>query len=174
MFVQRVALEAVPSYAIVDRTVITETLRSLNAGDLREELDRTFRRLEIQQPALAEFVSAELGHIEGATGQALAYFLFLVVYLCFEDAFGQRLGRVVDEDVDSGLQRLITDGELRRSTCGGESYSEDAIALGQPALMTLVNEECDRAADATPDVDRIFESLLVEVLVLTQAVAPAH
>ena len=58
------------------------------------------------------------------------------------------------------------------------SYSEDAIAVGQPALIGLLRTEVDRAVQEQPDapweaLDPFYESLLVMVLVLTHAVAPA-
>jgi hypothetical protein len=172
MFVQRVALETVPGYAVVDQATVAHVLRSLTGADLRSELDRVFRRVELQQPALGEFISGELDAIDGAAGQALAYFLFLVVYEAFEEAAGPRLGVITHSDLERCFNRLIVDGEVRRASCDGHSYSEDVIALGQPALMALINDECDRASEMTPDVDRIFEGLLVELLVLTEAVAP--
>jgi len=172
MFVQRVALDSVPAYAVVDEGVVAGVLREITEGDLRVQLDAVFRRVELQQPALAEFIGGELSAIEGAPGQALSYFLLLVVYHCFEEAFGPRVGTLASEDIERIFQRLVVDGEVRRQSCRAGSFSEDVVALGQPALMRLVSDECDRAAEAVPDIDRIFESMLIEVLALTEAVAP--
>ncbi|MDD9938349.1 MAG: hypothetical protein OXT09_32370 [Myxococcales bacterium] len=172
MFIQRVALEQVPTYAVVEQPVVADVLQELTGGDLRAHLDQVFRRVEMQQPALGELISGELAAIEGAPGQALAYFLLLVVYRSFEEAFGTRLGEISDVDIERVFQRLVVDGEVRRQSCTAGSFSEDMVAVGQPALMALIGEECDRAAETAPDVDRIFEALLIEVLALTEAVAP--
>jgi hypothetical protein len=74
------------------------------------------------------------------------------------------------------LDRLIADGELR-SGGAGAFYSEDAIAVGQPALVGVLRDEVDRAVRDDPEapweaLDAFYESLLVMVLVFTQAVAP--
>jgi hypothetical protein len=173
MFVQPVALEAVPSYAVVERPVLVDALQELTGeGDLRGRLDGVYRRLEHQQPALAELIGAELSEVEGPAGQALLYFLFLLVYLAFDRAFPARVQAVDAQDLQTALARLIADGEVRESHCPARSYSEDAIAQGQPALMGLSNRELNRAGPDTPGLDAIFEALLLEVLVLSHAVAP--
>jgi len=173
MFVQRVALEAVPDYAVVEHGVLVGTLSDLTAhGELRSRLDTVYRRLESEQPALAEFIAGELSEVDGAAGQALSYFLFLLVYLSFERAFPSRLQEVASGDLRVALERLIIDGEMRERHCPENSYSEDAIALGQPALMKFINAELERAADELSAAENLFEALLLEVLVLTEAVAP--
>jgi hypothetical protein len=171
MWVAAGALEPVPSHAVVDETTVTSVLRQLTAGDaLRVELDATFRRLELRHPALAELLAGELAEIESGASQALGYFLFLTVYLAFEQRFGARLGPIAHLQLDAALQRLVTDSEVRER-CAPQTCSEDVLALGQPALMQLIDREIRKASD-TDALVPMFEVLLVELLVLSEAVAP--
>lgn len=182
MFIPQVALEPVPDHAEVEQDALTAVLRRMTAsqGALRGTLEDGFRALEREQPALSEFLSAELAQLEHPAAQTLSFFLFVVVYLAFTDAFGPRVQPVSAAELDSTLCRLIADGELRHSGVAKESYSEDLVALGQPALMRLLREEIDRAIEQVPDrnawksVDPLYEVLLVEILVLSHAVAPVQ
>lgn len=176
MFLQRVALEPVPQYAVVDEQVVAHVLRGLTAsGELKHELSGAFRQLEVRQPALAECLGEELAEVERASTQTLTYFLFLVIYLCFEHAFGERLGTVTAAELDATIERLLTDGELRQQALREGSYSEDVVALGQPALVRLIDSELSRAlaAGGQRDAAPVFEALLIEILALTEAVSPA-
>ncbi len=171
MWVAAGALEPVPSHAVVDETTVTSVLKSLTTGDaLRGELDGAFRRLELRHPALAELLAAELADIESGASQALGYFLFLTVYVSFEQRFGARLGPIAHRQLDAALQRLVTDSEVRER-CAPQTCSEDVLAIGQPALMQLIDREIRKAEDSAALVP-MFEVLLVELLVLSEAVAP--
>jgi hypothetical protein len=128
--------------------------------------------LEGEQPALASFLGNELAELEDAAAQALAYFLFLSVFMSFRETFGERLAQVAQDDLDAVLDRLIADSEVRGAACQANSYSEDAIALGQPALMRLVHNELrDGNPDAT-DAEPMLQALLVLIVALTDAVMP--
>jgi hypothetical protein len=103
--------------------------------------------------------------------------LTVVVFRSFEEAFGPRVSVVQLPDVSHMLARLAADGELRAGGAAGCSYSEDAIAIGQPALVGLLRREVDRAVAEDPEapweaLDVFYESLLVMVLVLTHAIEP--
>jgi hypothetical protein len=179
MFVQPVALEPIPEYARVAPAVLTHVLKGMlgDAGTLTTALDDGFRVMERRQPCLAEFIAGELAAIEGQRISAVGYFLAVLIYRSFEEAFGDRLGSVQSGDVLQTVDRLLTDGELRsRDTGDRPSYSEDAIALGQPALISLLRSEIDRVLDEAPDtqsdrIDTLYEMLLVELLALTRVVA---
>ncbi|MDH5671400.1 MAG: hypothetical protein OEZ06_04575 [Myxococcales bacterium] len=172
MLVQRVALHSAPSYAVVEESAIAGVLRQLSGDDLRQKLNVAFRQMERQQPALADFVSDELSEIPGAPIQAMAYFLYVMVYLSFEASCGRGLHVIGKAEIEAALSRLVLDGQMRSETCGEASFSEDAIASSQPALMRLINQELDRAAAESHDVDRLLEGLLVLVLALTESVTP--
>jgi len=180
MFVQPVALAPIPPHARVDQAAITHVLERMSTGHdaLQGTLDGGFRRMEARHPALAEYVAAELSLLEGSAPQTLGYFLCIVVYLAFHDHFGERLGRVRHGDIESTRARLITDGELRDAGTAGDSYSEDVVAVGQPALVRLLRTEIDRALSGAPggtewqEAQPPYEALLVQILALTHAVSP--
>jgi hypothetical protein len=173
MLIQPGALPTVPRHAVVPEQVVMMVLRRLTEREaIQPTLAAVFRRLETQQPALAEFVASELAELEEPQAQALAYFLFLAVFMAFRDAFGARLCTIVREDLESVLDRLVLDGEVRCRACPAESYSEDAVAIGQPSLMRLVRAELG-ADPALSCSDTVLQGLLIEIVALTAAVAPA-
>jgi hypothetical protein len=172
MLITRGALEPGPGYAVVPEHVVTAVLRELGGDDgLRGRLDRAFRRLESEQPALAGFLSTELAHLDTPSAQTAAYFLFLTVCTAFRDTFGQRLAAVAERDLDGALQSLLADGEVRSQMCPARSYSQDVLAQWQPALMRLVHAEIDESRGAA-EVDTVLQVLLVLIVTLTRAVAP--
>lgn len=173
MLIQPGALSPVPSYASVPPQAVAAVLQRLTAvASMQQPLDRAFRRLEAEQPELAGFIAGELSELEQPEAQALGYFLFLLVFLAFEEAFGRRLRRLEAEDLDAAIECLVADGEVRSQTCPAGSYSEDVVAVGQPALMDMLRGEIKAAAERIPEVDPILQALLVEVVALTTAVAP--
>lgn len=182
MFVEPVAFETVPPYARVDADVLSTVRRRLlgTSSSLGPTLDAAFRAMERRQPAIASFVANDLAVIDDAAAQGVSFFLAVLVVDAFEEAFGHRLGCVELADLRQALERLIADGELRGTAGAMRFYSEDALALGQPAILKLLRAELDAALDATPPeqdgvgpaLDRFYETLLVLTLALTQAVAP--
>jgi hypothetical protein len=173
MLIGHGALEPAPGYAVVPEHSVLAVLRELGDDDLlRTRLDRQFRRLEAEQPTLADMLSSELTGMD-APGQALAYYLFLTVCAAFRDAFGARLGEVGDIDLDRAIETLLADGEVRSQTCIAGSYSQDVVALWQPAVMRLVHAEVDAAREAA-DADPVLQVLLVLIVALTRAVAAPH
>ena len=173
MWIQAGALAPTPGYAVVDKNAVAQVLRRLTAGDLLEpRLHASFRLLEREQPSLASFVADELSMLETSAGQALSYFLFLVAFLSFREAFGPRLGAVTQDDLDAALDQLVADSEVRGHTCGAGSYSEDVVAAAQPALMSLVQGEIELAPEGTGDLDAALQALLVHIVALGRAVAP--
>lgn len=170
MWVSPGALTPVPSHATIDESTVAAVIKDLLRGDaLRHELDATFRRLELRHPALAELVAGEVAEIDSAPGQALGYFLFLTVYRAFEQGFGRRLGPITHQQLDAALERLVTDSEVRE-TCAPATCSEDVLAIGQPALMQLIDREL-RKAENSEELMPAFEALLVELIVLSEAVS---
>jgi hypothetical protein len=183
------ALEPAPAYAVVPEHIVASVLRDLAPdGGGRAELDRVFRRLEAEQPALTEFLASELSNLETADAQAVAYYLFLAVGQAFYSAFGGRLPALSSADLDHALDALLADGEVRSHACRVGSFSQDRVACLQPALMDAVMGEIDYAygalAAAEPqgelesttarnEIDPILQVLLVQVVALTRAVSPA-
>jgi hypothetical protein len=142
-------------------------------AELQQRLDAAFRQLEAEQPALAAFLSDELIEIDAPAGQGLAYFLFMLVFRAFRDGFGPRLPEVAGREIERAVQRLLADGEVRSQTCIANSYSEDAMAIGQPALMRVIQDELEHAPDEAGELAPIMQALLVEILAFTHAVLPA-
>ena len=174
MLIQKGALAEVPSYAVLAEEALARVLSPLSDhGALQENLDAAFRQLEREQPELATFLSDELTELGPQTAQALAYFLFLLVFRAFRDHFGARLPEVSAGEIEAALQRLLTDGEVRSQTCIAQSYSEDMVALGQPALMRVIQAELEQAPDDAGELSPIVQTLLVEIIALTHAVLPA-
>lgn len=179
MFVEPVALGAVPAYARVAQAVVdavwTRMYRSSNGLD--RALAAGFRRMEQRQPALAAFVAYELSELLSQQLQAVAFRLSMLVFSAFEEAFGSKLGRVELSDINRALSCLVADSELRSQWVRGNTYSEDAIAIGQPALVACLRAEMERAIAGAPDLewenlDRFYQSLLAMVVAMTHAVAP--
>jgi hypothetical protein len=173
MWIQAGALAPTPGYAVVDKDAVARVLRRLTADDeLTPRLEAAFRVLEAEQPALASFLGEELSELENQAAQALSYFLFLVAFLSFREAFGPRLARVTHEDVEIALDHLVADSEVRdRTGCAG-SYSQDVVAAAQPALMSLVMGELDMAPEGSGDLDPLLQALLVQIVALTRCVSP--
>jgi hypothetical protein len=161
---------------VVQDAAVAHVLKHITRGSvLRAELDAAFRRLELRQPALAELLADELADMERAEDQALGYFLLLVVYLTFDHAFGERLQTVSHHDLGEALEELLTDSEVRES-CARDSYSEDALAAAQPALMRMIKHELARAEPDDESITReartaLSQALLLELMVLSEAVA---
>lgn len=170
MLIDLGALEAAPSYATVPEHVVLRVVRGLAADDdARPRLDRVFRKLESEQPVIAEFLASELAAFEDASTQAIGYFLFLSACASFSEAFGPRLGEVAESDLDRALETLLADGEVRSQRCLAGSFSQDVVARWQPALMALVQDQIADSGDA-PEVDTVLQVLLVLVVALTRAV----
>ena len=182
VFVERVAFESVPSYARIDPDVLADVRTRLlsDSNVLGTTLSAAFRALEHRQPAIASFIAHDLASIDDPGVQGVAYFMSMLVVQAFDESFGQRLGCVELADLHAALDRLIADGELRVVSGPGAFYSEDAVALGQPAVVKLLRAEFDAALELVPadetsvaaSLDRFYETLLVLTLALTQAVAP--
>ncbi|MET0391311.1 MAG: hypothetical protein ABW321_35385 [Polyangiales bacterium] len=178
MLVERVALQAVPEYARIDRAVVELAVSRLLHGKAGFEraLNAGFRAMELRQPCVASFIATELTEQEHPRVRELGYFLAVLIFRAFEEAFGPRLAGVGWPDLHRTALHLVADSELR-SRVRGQTYSEDAIALGQPALVRRLRGELEHAVGDDPEIggtalEQFYEKLLVVVWVLTHAVLP--
>src|SRR4051794_28451328 len=101
MWPARAAIRPVPSHAVVPRDAVESVETDFSsAEDLESRVDRAFGQLDVQQPALARFLAAEVDSVRDDTAQALGHFLGVAIHEVFVEAFRSRL-RVVD---DSALE----------------------------------------------------------------------
>jgi hypothetical protein len=183
MWVRRAAIRAIPPYARVP-TEVLERVEGQLAGDDEESEERlgdAFSRFERTQPALSSRVAAALARPSEETALALGYFLSLAVWISFEQTFAERLRMLGEEDVEATAQALAFDEELRRDAADEAIETDDVVAMGQPDLVAFVREHIDVAVEANAasveidDVDRIYRLILLEIVALSDAVAPpAH
>jgi len=89
--------------------------------------------------------------------------------------FGDRLQTVGPGGLHEALEELLTDSEVREA-CATDSYSEDALAAGQPALMRMIQHELSRSDSGQATISdqartSLSQALLLELMVLSEAVA---
>lgn len=180
MWTHGVAIRPVPAHAVIDPHTIDLVRDSFsgNDDDAQKRLDEAFTRFEQTQPELAARLSEVLEERLDETALALGYFLGIAIWLSFEQQFGSRLRRVDATGLRAAQDALDLEAELRADRPGEPLDVEDIIAREQPALMAFINEHVDTAldgADRSIDVDDVYQmygTMLVELLSLSQAVAP--
>jgi len=180
MWVRRSALRPVPRYARLPESSIRSMEATFSAADSRaQQLARaSYERLTTQQPALTAYLTRKLTASLDDTALALGHMLALAVYVGFESFAGSALRSLTPEAVAAADLALTADEELRRSDPRDALDSEDIVAIDQPALVAFVNEHIERTLEQhaeavdVDDVDVVFRTILVEILALSQAVAP--
>lgn len=180
MWVRRVAIRPVPSFAQVPLRVLTaiEDQLAEEDDDSRERLDEAFSRFEQTQPALAERISQALGGPLDETALALGYFLTLAVWLAFDEVFGSDLEEVSDTALAAVEESLSLDEQIRLADPAEVVDSDDVVAMEQPDILQFVNDHLNAALEANADnvdvddVHSIYRVVLIEVLALSYAVRP--
>jgi hypothetical protein len=180
MWVRRSAIRPVPRYARLPESSVHAIEVTFSAADARaRQLARaSFERLTAQQPALTEYLAHKLSDSLDDTALALGHMLAVAVFVGFESFAGSALRSLSREAVAAADLALAADEELRRSDPQDALDSEDIVAIDQPALMAFVNEHIERTLEQhaldvdVDDVDVVFRAILVEILALSQAVAP--
>lgn len=178
MWVRRSAIRPVPSYAKVAARAIEAVRDSLAEDDeeAREQLDEAFERFEQSQPTLASRVAEELNKPLDETALALGYFLSLAVWLAFEQAHGDHVDEVSEEELSATDELLKLDEELRRADPVEALDSDDVIGMEQPHLVEFLHEHVDATLEAhaddidVDDVHIVYRVVLVEILALSYAV----
>jgi hypothetical protein len=184
MWTHGVAIRPVPPYAVVEpRTV--EAVREGFADDdedAQRKLDEAFARFETTQPALCSRLEDALERRGlDETARTLGYFLGVCVWLAFDRQFGGRLGRVDETAARAAAAALDLESEIRAAHPESALETEDVVASEQPALMDLIHDHMDVALETrgrggdvdVDDVQAIYRVVLVELLSLSQAVAPS-
>jgi hypothetical protein len=183
MWPARSAIRPVPSHAVVPREAVDLVEAELgDAGDLETRIHQGLRDMEIAQPEVARYLRHEVESSKDETARALGQFLGVVVLHSFVTAFGQRVRRVEESALATVRATFDWDEELRRGAADEVLESDDLVAIGQPHLVSFVREQLEAALEPdedgdAPDVDLdavslIYRVVLIEILVLGQAVSP--
>lgn len=184
MWVRGAAIRPVPPYAVVQREVLDAIEDELRASGLAQkpDLDEAFRRFEKTQPAVSQRAANVLAEPLDETALALGYFLTIAVWLAFERAFGARLGEVSEDALAAAESSIALEEELRATHVGEPLDLEDVIGIEQPGIVGFVNDHVEAAlepSEAEPrdvdvdDVHKVYRTVLLEIVALSHAVAPA-
>ena len=179
-FVRKAALREVPGHAVVDEVALAGVEEALGeeGEELQASLDASYREMDRRQPALAAWLAEQVSGRNDELVQSLGYFLVVTVYMAFREAFPTRLGEVSASQLALVIQTLAADEELRADDPTEVLETDDIVAMGQPALLHFVQHHLDEAlgqAGDAPDLeafDHVYRAILVEVIALSQAVAP--
>ena len=142
----------------------------------RDQLDLAFDHFERHQPQLAAHIGETLGRPLDETALALGYFLSLSVWLVFERALPQRLDAVTTSELQSTIELIALDEELRRADPAEAIDTEDIVAMEQPEVLACVHAHVDATLEAhadgidVDDVHEIYHVILVQILALSYAV----
>lgn len=178
MWVRRSAIRPVPLYARVSAHAIDAVRDNLAEDDeqARAQLDEAFERFERTQPVIAAHVGEVLSRSLDETALALGYFLALAVWLAFEQAHGEHIDEVSQEQVSATDELLKLDEELRQNDPAEALDTDDVVAMEQPHLVEFVHEHVDATLEAhaeevdVDDVHVVYRLVLVEVLALSYSV----
>ena len=178
VFLRKAALRPVPAWAVVDEVALEGLEVSLGEADedLQRALDNGYREMDRLQPALAEWLAAQVSSRSDELAQSVGYFLVVTVYMAFREAFPTRLDAVDLAALTLALETLEVDEQLRANDPTEVFESDDVVAMGQPPLLTFVQHHFDEAlaqADGSPDLeafDIVYRAILVEVIALSHAV----
>jgi len=157
---------------------VVEQWLGSDEAETEQRLHEAFERFERSQPALAQRVGRALGHSSDEVAMALGYFLSLVMWLGFEQAFGERLAELSGTEVDGVEQSLKLDEQLRGQDPVEAVDSDDVVAMEQPHAVDFIHEHVEAALEAhagNVNVDAVhamYRVVLIEVLALSYAVAP--
>lgn len=178
MFLRKAAIRQVPAYALVPEAALQalEERLSFEQEDLQKTLDEGFHALSRRQPALASYLSDVVGDGPDELVQSLGYFLFVSVFMAFEDTFPTRMLEIDDAGIELTGEMLATDEALRAADPVEVLESDDVIALGQPHVIEFIQHHVQEALDQNEgkldveELDNVYRALLVEVLGLSHAV----
>jgi hypothetical protein len=193
MWVRGAAIRPVPSYAVVERSYLDRLEEELAANDFppQSDLDDAFGRFEQSQPALAQHAAHVLARPLDETALALGYFLTIAVWLGFQRSFGARLDEVSERRLEEARSSLTLEEELRATHSDEPLELEDVMAVEQPGILAFINEHVEAALEPVEDhgtvaregraardididdVHSVYRSVLVMILALSYAVAPA-
>jgi len=179
VFFRKAALRPVPSFATVDNRYVQSMEQSLDDDDekLQEALDRGYHDFDSKQPAVAAHAGSILSTLNDELVQALGYFLTVTVYLSFREAFPTRLTTASEDDVSIAEATIEADEEIRANDPDEALETDDVVGIAQPAVVAFVQHHVEQALEQGGDevnlteLDRVYRSVLVEIVALSHAVA---
>ncbi len=178
MWVRSAAIRPVPGHAVLTRQALELAEGRLgDDADAETRLDALFEELSEKQPVLGARLAAAFSRDRDELASALGYYLSLIVFKSFDEAFGALLESVDEVSLRSVEEALTLDEELRGADPKEAVDSDDVIAMEQPHVLAFLHEHIDTALELhaeSADVDavhRTYRMLLVEILALSYAVA---
>jgi len=139
-------------------------------------LARALERCQREQPDLAAWLENHLAKRMDDAARGLGASMALTVWMAFSSFAGSRLRRVQEGDIRNVEGLLHADEEIRRDDPRALVESDDVIAAQQPAVASMLRARLDETLARyarnidVDDVDRMYEMVLAEVLVLSYAV----
>lgn len=176
MFVGKAALRPVPPYAVVSEHAVESVDEALDRDHeaLQEWLDERYQDFEKRQPVLGDWVSERISECELELAQSLGYFLCIVIYEIFREAFPTRLYEVDEDALELTLQTLDIDEAVRAADPSRSLATDDVVALGQPAIVVLLQHHLREAIEQLDDESRNGELEDIYRVILALVVALSH
>jgi hypothetical protein len=179
VFVRKAALRPVPTHARVEEhpIEIVEGRLAVDELDVQRILDEGFQDLETRQPVLADWLAEVLARGQDELVQSLGYFLAVTIYQAFREAFPTRLVEIDAGGLELAIETLAFDEQLRRDDPAEIFETDDVIAMSQPHLLHFVEYHVGEAVSqgegelSQDELDRVYRTILVEVVALSHAVA---
>ncbi len=180
MWVRSAAIRPVPAFAQLPRTALEGVEEWLGDDEATTEkrLNDIYELLEAKQPVLADRLCTAFAKNRDDVAMALGYFLSLVIFYAFDEAFGATLQPISTLALAGVEEALALDEQLRGDDPDEAVDSDDVVAMEQPHALAYIHEHVETALDVHTDevdvdaVHAIYRTLLVEVLALSYAVAP--
>src|SRR5436309_1442862 len=115
MWVRSAAIRPVPAFAQLPRAALEAVEEWLGDDEAATEkrLNEVYELLEAKQPVLADRLSAAFAKNRDDVAMALGYFLALVIYRAFDEAFGAKLAAISTLALTGVEEALALDEQLR-------------------------------------------------------------
>lgn len=176
VWVRRSAIRPIPRYSLVSARAVEQVLGRVARWE-SDEVDWATEQqghLDALQPALAAFLVKQVA--AGEPLVSLARELRVCLFLLFESEHVEALQQVTADQLGASEAGLRADEELRVSDPVDPLDSEDIVGIEQPDVMNWLNASISSALAEqaevidVDDLGRVFRSLLVAVLALSEAV----
>lgn len=184
MLVRRSAIRPIAHYSRVSGRAVDHVVQRILRENSREkssaeEISKNWfasgeLQLQARQPALGQYL---LRHVAASEDiQRLAQQLRVGIFLMFEHGHNGDLLVLGEDQLNVCEASLRADEELRISDPVDPMDTEDMVGVEQPELMSWLNARLAHVLSEqaetidVDDVGKVFRSLLVAVLALSEAV----